>query len=298
MISRRTALKSGDLYELVFTYKKRTNYNSLRHCIKKGEFYDFLFENDYQAWFCNSVSSLHERSREVKEHIARLHTGETLISATPNWNTEEREKLGQQYLKDLIRDILDYFYQIEDKYVRNKYEQTTNELIRLLELDGYQYKTGILLIPEADSFDIDTEKSYLHELIEDTQIGNVDVIKHHLDLSEEHYTNSKWDDSIGNSRKFFEEIVRQTAIRHYFDQNQKELDNKISNKAGSCISYLKKEGLLEEKEDKALGELYVLMSDTGGHPYMAKKDQARLLRNLSLTIAQFVLLRFQGYQNA
>ena len=37
------------------------------------------------------------------------------------------------------------------------------------------------------------------------------------------------------------------------------------------------------------------MSDTGGHPYMAAKDQARLMRHLALTFSQFVLLRLEGY---
>jgi len=36
------------------------------------------------------------------------------------------------------------------------------------------------------------------------------------------------------------------------------------------------------------------LSETGAHPYMAESDQARLLRQLSLTLSQFVLLRLEA----
>jgi hypothetical protein len=58
--------------------------------------------------------------------------------------------------------------------------------------------------------------------------------------------------------------------------------------------YLERENLLEAKEKKALAEVYGLLSNTGGHPYIAEKDQARLMRHLALTFTQFILLRLQG----
>ncbi len=58
--------------------------------------------------------------------------------------------------------------------------------------------------------------------------------------------------------------------------------------------YLEREGLLEAKEKEALAKIYSLLSHTGGHPYMAENDQARLLRHLSLTFSQFAMLRLEG----
>jgi hypothetical protein len=52
--------------------------------------------------------------------------------------------------------------------------------------------------------------------------------------------------------------------------------------------------VLETKEKKAISEIYGLLSETGGHPYIAENDQARLSRNLALTISQFVMLRYEG----
>jgi hypothetical protein len=49
-------------------------------------------------------------------------------------------------------------------------------------------------------------------------------------------------------------------------------------------------GLVKE----ALAKVYGLLSHTGGHPYMAQNDQARLLRHLALTFSQFAMLRLRG----
>ncbi|MBN1971035.1 MAG: hypothetical protein JW870_16830 [Candidatus Delongbacteria bacterium] len=297
MISRKTALKLGEVFETIFTYTGQGMYGTRSFKIKKDSLYDFLFTNDYEPWFCNSIKKIYEKSRNLKEHIAKLHTGETLAEATPGLSWENRKQLGQKYLSELIIDILDYSYSNKYDYSTHKVEEFVKELINLIELDGYKYKKGLLLPPEEDVIDIDTERGYLQELISDAGLKNQETILHHLNLSEEHYINSKWDDSVSNSRKFFEEIVRQVANKLSFLKVGKDLDDKILEKGGSCINYIKKEGLIEEKEDKALGELYVLMSSEGGHPYMAQKDQARFLRNLSLTTSQFILLRLIGFIN-
>ena len=62
--------------------------------------------------------------------------------------------------------------------------------------------------------------------------------------------------------------------------------------------YLEREGLLETKEKKELAEVYGLLSNVGSHPYIAGKDQARLLRQQALLLSQFVMLRYQGYLRA
>jgi hypothetical protein len=58
--------------------------------------------------------------------------------------------------------------------------------------------------------------------------------------------------------------------------------------------YLERSGLLESKEKEALAKVYGPLSHTGGHPYMAQNDQARLLRHLALTFSQFAMLRLRG----
>jgi hypothetical protein len=58
--------------------------------------------------------------------------------------------------------------------------------------------------------------------------------------------------------------------------------------------YLEQVGLLEKKEKEAVSQVYGLLNNTGGHPYIAERDQARLMRHLALTFSQFVLLRLEG----
>ena len=70
----------------------------------------------------------------------RIHTGETLASATPNWNWDQRAKLGQEYLRNLAENILNS--------VEHEYKQI-QKLLKNLQLDGYLFKDGKLLVPES-----------------------------------------------------------------------------------------------------------------------------------------------------
>jgi hypothetical protein len=58
--------------------------------------------------------------------------------------------------------------------------------------------------------------------------------------------------------------------------------------------YLLKNNLLDNNEVEAVEKIYGLLSHTGAHPYMAESDQARLLRQISLLFAQFIMLRLDG----
>lgn len=98
MISRRSALATAQLFEFTFRYYAGSSYYS-----RTRELYDFLFEREYQAWFCNLARAVGTSSRGVKEFVMQVHTGETLASATKSWSWEQREALGQRYLADLAR---------------------------------------------------------------------------------------------------------------------------------------------------------------------------------------------------
>lgn len=89
--------------------------------------------------------------------------------------------------------------------------------------------------------------------------------------------------------------MREIAKKHSQKCKSKALDISIYKSPLKVRNYLEEEGLLEKKETEAIAKIYGLLSDTGSHPYMADNDQARLLRQLSLTSSQFVMLRFEGY---
>jgi hypothetical protein len=112
-------------------------------------------------------------------------------------------------------------------------------------------------------------------------------------LSELHYTEGRWSDCIGNSRKFFETVFSEVAQR-YSEMIGKPLNMQIREKPVEVRQYLEDNKLLEKREREAVDKIYGLLSHTGGHPYMAESDQARLLRQISLLFTQFIMLRLEA----
>lgn len=307
MISRKTALSLAEVYTKAFynLHKSYSSHNSsLRYSIEKDKLFDYLFINDYPAWFCNKSKktsgwseTYKTATRELKEFIMKLHTGETQFDATLNWTWKQREQLGQEYLLNLATDILNKWHNDWKKASKYEKPEITTEieiLQKSLELDGYIYKNSTILSPESEILDKEEESGVLETLYDSLQLGNKEVAFHHLRLSEEHYIHNKWDDSIANSRKFLECVLTETAATFSLNIKKQSLSENVLNKPVQVRDFLEKEGLLEAKETSALSSVYGLLSETGSHPYMAQNDQARLLRHLSLTFSQFVMLRLQG----
>ncbi len=176
-------------------------------------------------------------------------------------------------------------------------ETKDEELIRSLELDGFQLKNGKLIYTEVEILDTNKETGILEELYGSLGLNNKETALHHLNLSVEHYINGKWDDSISNSRKFMECCLREIASLHSLKKHNMELPNRNYESPRDVRDYLERENLLETKEKNATAAIYGLLSNTGSHPYIADSDQARLLRHLSLTLSQFVMLRLEGFIN-
>jgi hypothetical protein len=88
MLSRRAAKSIADTYHTVFTYTS-VSYGGTRPTQSKFTFYqtqlyDFLYIHEFDSWFLNSVKSLSTVDRRAfREFIMRLHTGESVVRATP-----------------------------------------------------------------------------------------------------------------------------------------------------------------------------------------------------------------------
>ena len=295
MISRKSTRVIAEVYERIF----RDSYYSGRHpfyTINTSRLYDFLFDNDHSADFCNLAEGTYEngRTRKLKEFLMKLHTGESLVTVTPNWSWQEREKLGQRYLRDLAEDILDHWDSKNTLGSKKSALDAVANLRKQLELEGYRFESGRLLESETDVLDVNEETGVIHALYEELSLANKETTFHHLDLTESHYVADRWDDSISNSRKFFESILCEVAVAHSLRCRGEDLPDSICKQPVRVRDYLEREELLESKEKTAVAAVYGLLSQTGGHPYMAQSEQARLLRHLALTFSQFVLLRFKG----
>lgn len=292
MISRKCASAIERAYEALFTSTTRTSYGSYHTNVRTNELYDFLFENEYSAWFCNLAKTL-KYERYIQEAIMKLHTGETLTSATPDWSWEQRSRLGQRYLEDLAKDFMNYVGQMQD-WEKKMYRGNFEEVKRQLDLDGYSYQEKRLLRREEDAVEVEEAKGVLHKLYNQLALASEEVAIHHLSLSEVHYLAGKWDDCISNSRKFLECVLQEVAAKHAEVIEKRVLGKTVKESPSEVRDCLVAASLLESKEKDALAKIYSLLSHTGGHPYMAQQDQARLLRHLALTFSQFAMLRLQG----
>jgi hypothetical protein len=301
MISRKSALALAKVYVRLFRKSLLPGRASRsQYTVDSEKLYDFLFARDYDAWFCNRVRKARQAAstRPLQDFIMTLHTGEAIASGTPNWNWEERQKLGQRYLRNLAEDILAYAQTELGEYGKRTLGDLLPTLLRQLELDGFVLIESKLLTPEEGVMDVEEETHLLKSLYTSLGLKRSEVAFHHLDLSEEHYIAGRWEDAISNSRKFLECILREIAAAHHLAQVSAPMSETKLDSPATVREYLENAALLEKKEKETIAKVYSLLSQTGGHPYMAENDQARVLRHLSLTLCQFVLLRYRGYMRA
>jgi len=147
---------------------------------------------------------------------------------------------------------------------------------------------------EAEVLDVEEETGLLQKLYSSLTLSEQQTTFQFLKLSEEHYIAGRWSDCIGNARKFFEAVLKQIACK-YSTSKKTTLTATTLESPRAIRDYLEKEGLIENRERETIDKIYALLSHTGGHPYMAEEDQARLLRQICLIVTQFVMLRLEGY---
>lgn len=298
MISRRTAHAIAEAYTLEFAYGRHESTRKQRITkAKQDKLYDYLYANNYPVWFCARAKTF-SQPRQLKEFIMKLHTNETQYEIFAD--EQQRKVFGQNCLKDLAKDILwRYRYApakggLLDHLASLAFPSEVRTLHWNLELDGYVYRDGKLLSAESDVLDAEEEQGVLYALYTSLALHNRDVFRDKLRLSEEHYLAGRWSDAIANARLVLEGILQEVAAAHSVRCKREPLDQRKYDTAVEVRKYLEQEDLLRVEERQAIQHTYGLLSNTGSHPYMAEKDQARLLRQMALVLAQFVLLRLEG----
>lgn len=295
MISRSCSVALAAAYTSRFSGAMRRpgSYGGYKEEVFNHALYDFLYEREYDAWFCNLARKA-TSVRGLKDFWLRIHTGESLVTATAEWTWDARRKLGQRLLLDLARDHLNWFEANRNGgWMQDSHKKQFEELLRRLQLDGYVYESGNLYKQQGDVLNVEQERSILKELYDQAGLGRREDAFKFLQLAEGHFVDGKWSDSIGNIRKFFEltmsEGARVIVSKKNLAESSVKLDSPVSVRA-----FLESVGVFERKERETVDKLYGLLSETGAHPYMAESDQARLLRQLSLTMSQFALLRLRA----
>jgi hypothetical protein len=264
--------------------------------LHKEKLHDFLYEDNHEGPFLDLYKRHVETPADLKNLILNLHTGMAWVSKTQTLET--KKEVGQQFIKDLalsILRLLDPYHIDFNIQIPKDPELLAQGLKNALELDNYIYKNDKLLPIESSVIDEEQEQSYLESLLDSLTLADRETIKHHLKLSEEHYIDSKWDDSIANSRKVLDAILSQVASAVYLKVNSAPIPQPMLRNATDIRGFLERQNIVTTVEREALDKSYGALSATGGHPYIAEKDQARLMRHLALTFSQFVLLRYQGF---
>ncbi|MBN8224578.1 MAG: hypothetical protein J0L89_07160 [Xanthomonadales bacterium] len=293
MISRQSSLAIADAYTQRFTHKSSARHGGFIEKVHSHEIYDFLYENEYEAWFCN-LARAPNYIRTFKDFWLRIHTGESLAAATKDWTWQQRQKLGQRLLNDLSRDYLRWYEIVKnDPFYGKHYQPSAEKLLRRLELDGYLYRDGELMQQQSDVLNVEEETGVLNSLFSRAGLARAADAFEFLRLGEEHFVAGRWSDCISNVRKFFE-LTLQEGARSLGAKRGESLNEASLSRPMDVRQYLERQGLFERKERESIDKLYGLLSETGAHPYMAESDQARLLRQLSLTLSQFVLLRLEA----
>ncbi len=107
MINRKNSKYIAEIYELSFTYLKKTFGSGPSYTttyVRRNEFHDFLYENEYEPWFLGKAKTVSGK-RAIQDLIMDLHTGESIASVTLDWDWPSRQRLGQTVLEKLAEDV-------------------------------------------------------------------------------------------------------------------------------------------------------------------------------------------------
>ncbi|HMF13719.1 MAG TPA: hypothetical protein VKE94_15480 [Gemmataceae bacterium] len=284
--------------------------------MESDSLYDFLFEHDFSRGFLDHAKQ-NTTPRELKEFILHLHTGQTIYESDGSviWEVEgEGQNLLEQLADSIVRWFISLFGEEEltensisvsfwSKRVKIGQDQVSQKffglmvkLVNNLELDGYTLrKEGHLLFNEGDILDTDEVAGVLQKLHEKLELRNRPVALQALESSGQAWFDEEWKDCVHNARVFLESILQEIANSHSLKYHGKELGKEIYEGPGKVREYLHREKVIEEKERIALKEDYGFLSMVGSHPYLASSEQARFLRHHALSLAQFVMLIYEGY---
>ncbi len=270
-------------------------------CLYEKKLYEFVYERDYDVWVLKTFEKYNSAYCDhLRKFLLGLQTGETAIHIPVDKGPDKRI-VCMQLLAKFAKDIITEYETTSEQYGHFSRDSETrkrvSQLKSQLELDGYIYRDRRLLQVESSVIDTQAEQSYLEQLVDMLVLSDPDTIKHHVKLAEDDYAGGRWSNSIGNSRHFLEAILAQ-VLERVSAKLGRSLHQNVYKNATTTRDHLVREGLISEDEKETLKQIYGLLSNTGGHAYIAEKDQARLMWNLALTLSQFVLLRYEGFKKA
>lgn len=282
MISRRTTLLVADIICNNFTHEVREtdlrgrtrNYSKK---VMEDELRNFLFEFDIDGFTINKICNSCITKNDLKKSILNIHTGYF-------YNKEKYFdfiKMGQKDIKGLVIGI---FY-------RNLQPESLAFLENLLRIDGYIYEKEKLYEINTD---VDDKANLIKNKFKKLGFDNEKEFNIFYSNMNEHFENSKWEDSIHNSRKLFEIVLKECA--NYYSKNiAKDNENLLNARPVDIRLYLEKNNYFSDDESNIIQYYYKYLSNIGSHPKLALEEQADFSRVMSINTILYAINRLEKF---
>ena len=282
MISRRTTLVVANIICNNFTKRSADKYsNGVIHGysdkVEANKLRDFLFEFNVSGFAIEHICEDYYTKEHLKEMILNMHTG--LFYSRKEYR--KFEKMGQQDLKNIVIGILSRQLQIESIPV----------LENLLRIDGYIYEKEHLYEINTD---INDKFDIIKNMYNSFGFDNIKELDSFYNNMNEHFENSKWEDSINNSRKLYELILKNCA--EYYSKNIEKTNKSFDNVLAVKVrEYLEKVAFFSQDEINIIQYFYKYMSNIGSHIKLALEEQADFSRVIAINIILYSLRRLESY---
>lgn len=282
MISRRTTLLIADIICNSFTHQVRDTdgYGRTRgytNRVKEEELRNFLFEFNIDGYTINHLCESYYSEETLKKYILNMHTG--YFYNKVNYN--KYVSLGQKDIKGMAIGIL----------YRRLQPESLDMLENLLRIDGYIYEKEKLYEINTD---VDDKANLIKSKFKKYGFNNETEFDVFYTNMNEHFENSKWEDSIHNSRKLYEIVLKECAI--YYSKNIAKDNEKLSNaKPIDVRLYLEKNNYFSEDESNIIQYYYKYLSNIGSHPKLALKEQADFSRVMSINTILYAINRLEKF---
>lgn len=294
-VSRRTALVVAKAYSRAFTRTVLTRTYQEEQRINSDALHDYLFNEDYPPKLVSIFAGFWQ-PRKMEEFIMYLQEGQSVQHFAPASDDYARKLIGHETLRLLGGTILRFMEQVMKeapletvKDVQEYYDS----LLRLFELDGFQFLEGRLIPMESDSKPAEEERKGIQVLYAALSLPNEVLLKTDLQTAEEHYLNGKWDDCVSNVRQVLELVLKDVARDTVTKLGYPPISDVDLKKPVMVRNHLEKNGLLGKDEMQTINSSYGFMSGVGSHPALGRQDQARLMRRMGMLLAEFVLIRYK-----
>ncbi len=177
------------------------------------------------------------------------------------------------------------------------YDGWHEELAKLrnsLDLDGFRLLSGKLIPADTAVFDWPKQVSLLVDQVKAARLRSEEVVLHHFTNGEQLYVSNKFDTALGEWRKFFERLLRDTAeVTAQNRPDLKEDATRLSMK--KLFPYLGGAGFFDPDEQLAFSSSWGFLC-SGSHPGIGEKDQAYLGMVLALTFGHVLLRKYVAWK--